>query len=171
MVEREYAKALFELSSSEKQEEYYTYFKVICNNFLDMPDFLKLLNLATISKDAKKDIIKKIYKDFDETFKDFLFVLIDNNRIDLIHSIFHEYKKILRIKNRLVVVTVKSAKALDQDEIIKIRNILETKYKDKEIKIKNIIDETLIGGIQILAQGESIDATLKNSLMELKESL
>jgi len=171
MVEKEYALALFSISAPILQEEYYTYFKTVCNNFDDEPDFLKILTAVNISKDKKKDIIKKVYKDFDENFIYFLYVLIDNSRIDLLPKIFHEYKKLLRTKNSLVVVKVTTAKALTISETEKVKKILENKYKGKEIKIKNIIDPTLIGGIQISALGESIDASLKNSLLELKESL
>lgn len=171
MVEKEYAKALFELVDSDTQEEYYTLFKTICNNFNEQKDFLKLFESVSISKKEKKDVISKVYHGFDETFLNFLYVLIDNNRINLIGAIYHEYKKLLREKNSLVVVRVMSAKALTSEELNKITLALKEKYKNQEIKIKNIVDETLIAGIQIISQGESTDVTLKGSLSNLRELL
>lgn len=171
MVEVEYAKALYELVDSDTQEEYYTLFKTVCNSFKEEPDFLKLFKSVTITKKEKKDIIAKVYKDFDETFLNFLYVLVDNDRLYLIDTIYHEYKKLLREKNSLVVARVSSAKPLTKSEIAKITAMLMDKYKNKEIKIKNIVDSNLIGGIQIVAMGESIDMTLKSSLDNLRESL
>ena len=48
---------------------------------------------------------------------------------------------------------------------------LKAKYVGMELEIKNFVNPSLIGGIQIVANGESIDMSLKTSLERLKESL
>ena len=48
---------------------------------------------------------------------------------------------------------------------------LKAKYVGKELEIKNFVNPALIGGIQVIANGESIDISLKSTLERLKESL
>ena len=65
-------------------------------------------------------------------------------------------------------------KEIDPDTDIHVNNIKDTlkgKYPDKELEVKNIVNPNLIGGIQIVCNGESIDMSLKSSINRLKEIL
>ena len=52
-----------------------------------------------------------------------------------------------------------------------IVSTLKLKFIDKELEVKNMVNPDLIGGIQIVYNGESIDMSLKSTLERLKESL
>ena len=124
-----------------------------------------------LSNEEKKGMIKKVYKDFDKDFINFLNVVIDHDRFYLIRSIRSEYKKLLYSNSGMLKITVISAKELEKDELDRIKKSLIERFNDKKIKVKNEIDPSIIGGIQILANDESIDFSLKSSLNKLKESL
>ena len=74
-------------------------------------------------------------------------------------------------KNDVMKISVYSAKALSNIDMIHLTKSLQNKYVGKKIEIENIIKPELIGGIQIESNGESLDMSLKNSLNLLKESL
>ena len=52
-----------------------------------------------------------------------------------------------------------------------ITEALKSKYKGMELEVKNFVDPSLIGGIQVIANGESIDISLRSILERMKESL
>ena len=87
MVEQEYAKALFELAQEAgKLELFVDYFTAVVETV--KKDFYKVLTSPVIENKEKKEIIKNVYHSFDKEFLNFLYVLIDHNRISRINTIF-----------------------------------------------------------------------------------
>jgi len=171
MVEVEYAKAIFEIAQENKKEDLYrSYFRTLSYS-LDDEEFFKLLKSPFISNKEKKEMIKNVYKDFDEDFINFLNVVIDHDRFYLIRAIRSEYKKLLYSNSGLLKINVISAYELSEAELNRIKKALIERFNDKSLKIHNEVDPSIIGGIQILANDESIDISLKSSLNKLKESL
>ena len=170
MIPLEYAKAIFEIAEEEHKLDLYNEYFVSINNTLS-DDFIKLLKAPTIEKSKKREIINNVYKSIDKTFKDFLIVLVNNDRIDYFQAIGHQYRKLVRLNKNIVRIDIFSAKELNDKQMKSIVPTLEAKYKGKELEIKNFVNPSLIGGIQIIANGESIDISLKSTLERLKESL
>jgi ATP synthase F1 delta subunit len=83
-VSYEYAKSLFELSNDKL--ETFNCLETISSVLSD--EVINVLTHPLINKNDKKEIINKSFSEyFNETFLHFLFVLIDNNRIDEINNI------------------------------------------------------------------------------------
>ncbi len=170
MIALEYANAIYDLALEENKIDLYNeYFVTILETFTD--DFIKLLELPTLTKKEKKDIVRKVYKSIDKTFVDFLCVLVDNNRLLEFKAIGHQYRKLVRKNKNIVRIDVFSVKELSKKQLDTITSTLKTKFVDKELEVKNMVNPDLIGGIQIVYNGESIDMSLKSTLERLKESL
>ena len=75
------------------------------------------------------------------------------------------------LNKNIVRIDIFSAEELSKKQMDNIVPALEAKYKGKELEIKNFVNPSLIGGIQVIANGESIDISLKSTLERLKESL
>ncbi len=171
MLHKEYAKALYELSVEEdKNEIFMDCLSAVINTALST-ELKDVLTSPFIDINKKKKLIDDVYSLLDQTFIYFMKVLLDNNRFNLINDIYEEYKNIILLKNEIVKIQVISTYKLNNMELIKLTKSLQAKYKNKKIELENIIDEKLIGGIQIVSNGQSIDMSLKNSLLKLKESL
>ncbi len=170
MIPLEYAKAIYEIAEEEKKVDLFNEYFVSINNTLS-DDFIALLKTPTIEKSEKRNIINKVYKSIDNTFRDFLIVLVDNDRIDMFKDIGHQYRKLVRLNKNIVRIDIFSAKELSKKQMDNIVPALEAKYEGKELEIKNFVNPSLIGGIQVIANGESIDISLKSTLERLKESL
>lgn len=170
MLEKEYAKALWELAIEENKSELFRdYFEIIRE--IKNEDFYAILSSPVINKSDKKDIIKNVFKKFDETFVNFLYVLIDYNRFELVDSIGHQYRKHYREFKNIVIVDIYSSKDLNKRQLSELKETLEKKYDGKTIEMKITIDPELIGGLRIIQNGESIDLNLKNSLDKLRETM
>ena len=170
MIPLEYAKAIYEIAEEEHKVDLYNEYFISINNTLS-GDFLTLLKSPTVDKKEKKEIINKVYKSIDDTFRDFLNVLIDNNRIEYYSAIGHQYRKLVRFNKKIVRIDVFSVKELSKDQFKSVTDAIKSKYEGMELEVKNIVNPSLLGGIQIIANGESIDISLKSTLERMKESL
>ena len=135
------------------------------------PDFKKIIETNTIRHNKKLELLKNVLKGFDSLFIDFLAVVNDHDRFKEINNIMVEYKKIIDNAKNILHVDVMSCYKLQEDELKRIRNALERKYPSKNIEITNVIDESLIGGINIVCNGQNYDISLKRQLDVMKASL
>ncbi|MBO5541898.1 MAG: ATP synthase F1 subunit delta [Acholeplasmatales bacterium] len=171
MVEAEYAKALYELAIEEKKVDLFWDYFIALDKTNDDPDFKKIMSSPIIESKEKKEIIKKVYYKLDETFLNFLYVLTDHNHFNLFDKIGHEYRKLVRLDKNIMFIDVISASELTKNQEDRIVKLLKAKYSDKTLQFKYIVKPDLLGGIQIISNGVSIDMTLKAALDRIKEEL
>lgn len=171
MVQYEYAKAIFELATeNNKLKQIANELDAICKLLLDS-DFKSFMLSPSIAKANKKNLIKECLKDFDDLFIDFINVLIDNERISVIDDIKIEFDKLAFMNEMSIDVIIYSNNLLSDDEINKLKPIIEEKFKKKKINVKNIANKELIGGVKIVAGDEEIDLSIKKSISNLKNML
>jgi len=171
VVEAEYAKAIYELALEEKKVDLFWDYFIAIDKTDDDPEFRKIMSSPIIDTKEKKEIIKKVYYKLDETFLNFLYVIIDHNRFNSFNGIGHEYRKLVRKEKNIMFIDVISANELTEKHQAKIVKVLKAKYSDKTLQFKYIVKPDLIGGLQIISNGESIDMSLKAALDRIKEEL
>lgn len=171
MIANEYAKALYELAKEQKcinvfQEEF-SYLKEAIKDL----SFYNVLVSPFIQVKEKKLLIDKIFKGFNKTFINFIYVLLDNNRFYIINDISINFEELILKQNDIVPIKLISAYKLTNEQLKGFTKSLEKKYKGRNLKIDNIVNPSIIGGVQIEAEGQILDLSLSNSLNKLKESL
>ena len=172
MVSKEYAKAIFEIALENKKEDnYLELLKMVLKTLDNNADFKKMLNSPFVSSDEKINLLTEVYKSFDEDFLHFLFILVKNQRFNLIEEIKDEFEKLYHEHKNVVFVRVTSIEKLSKKQEEIIRKDLEAKYPGSNLNIQNEIDPNIIGGIKIMINDESIDLSLRNYLSKLKESI
>lgn len=167
MQEIEYAKALFDLASNNNEmlDEFQKF-----NEILEYNQFLELLKAPNIKKEEKKEILKKTLKNFDVTFLHFLFVIIDNNRINDLDQIYDCYYKMVLKSNNEELVDIYLPKEISEKELESLKNKLELKF-NKKLVIRVHIESKLIGGMRIEYDGKSIDETVLKEFIKIKSLL
>ena len=172
MVEYEYAKALFELAIEEKKTEL---FLDSLNGILDVmsanKDFYKMIASPLVDINEKLSIIHTVFNSMDATFKEFLCVLVKNDRFVLIEQITEEYNQMLSDYNSILKIEVISSEKLSKERLNEVTTSLEQRYPNKKLKIENTVNPKILSGLQIICNGESLDMSLKNRLAKLKNSL
>ena len=171
MIAEEYAKALFGLSANDKLKDIDDDLHIICQALDENPDAIKVLTYPNISINNKKELINNITKNVDELLKRFLYVLVDNDRFGYLNEISEEFHKMVTYKSDIALVEVTSMKKLNEDQLEQLTNLLKKRLNVKNIKINNIVDEKIIGGIKCVHDGQIIDLSIKNKLETLKSSL
>lgn len=172
MVSKEYSKALYELANKnnivdEINENLKSFILLLNEN----PDFIKVLTYPKISNQDKKKTLKDTLLNFNDLFITFLYVLIDNNRINEINAIASDYQRMLNESKGIYDVLVYSASKLDKNQIEATKQSLIRLLNAKSININNMVDESLIGGIKAFYDGKTFDLSINNKLNSLKNSL
>jgi F-type H+-transporting ATPase subunit delta len=166
-VERQYARALFSLAL-EKDAVELIYQEL--TNFIDaLDDQAKLFFLhPKIEIADKHQVIQKI--GISSLVINFLKVLLENSRFELLPVIAAEYQELINEMNEIVEVMIYAKNELSTTNIKKIKKKLQNKLL-KNVVIKQTIDESIIGGFKIEYQGKVIDETINSSLNMLKKTL
>lgn len=170
-LSKQYAKALFELAAENNEvEEVYQNLIVLKESFKNI-DFKKIIESITISKEEKKQILKNILKDLNDSyFVYFHYVLIDNNRFDVYDQIVDAYKELLQEYLKIIDIDVYTKFPLSENDKEKLKTNL-TKRFNKNSQISYHIDNNLMGGIKIIAGELIIDYSLDTQLKEIKNSI
>lgn len=170
MVESEYGKAIYDLAVEENKVEFYEE----CLNTVEATltkDFVEILTSPFINNDNKKKMITKVYHSLDESFLNFLYVLIDHNRFGIFHEIKVSYEAFVREAKNIMRVELLSAEALNEKQILKFKKTLEGQYPGKNVQITNTVKPDLIGGVQFIMDERSLDASIKGTLDKIRESI
>lgn len=163
----QYAEALFSLALEEKQvDNVMSSFEAFVEAQND--EITKFLSHPKVSKKDKKEVVGKVIAN--SLFKNFVFVLIDNSRIDYLNDCLSEFKVINDNQNKVMNATVYSKELLPISDLNKLKNNLGMKH-NRKVKIENIVDPSIIGGLRIEYEGHVLDETINNHLQTLKNNL
>jgi len=106
----------------------------------------------------------------DESFVNFLRLLADNDRLELLPEIHQLFTQYAEEAARKLTVDVYSAGDMSAEQLDKLKQALGKKL-DREVEIRSHKDESLIGGARIQAGDLVIDGTLKGKLDKLRSEL
>ena len=163
----QYSEALFSLAIDELQIDSLLNDFVAFNDSLD-DEIYKFLNHPKITKKDKKEVVGNAISN--SLLKNFIYVLIDNSRIDLLDDTLVEYKKLYDNQNKVLKVTVYSSKVLSDKQKQNLIDSLETK-NSRKVELNNVVDTTIVGGLRIEYEGMILDDTINNYLHSLKSNL
>jgi F-type H+-transporting ATPase subunit delta len=119
------------------------------------------------STQEKKDGLDTALEDADETFKNFLGVLLDNHRMPAIHRIRRTYDEMWAEEHQLLPVDVTTAIELDEDVVKRIGDRVG-EQTGKEIELNSHVDPDIIGGIVLRVGNSVLDASIRSRLDQLR---
>ena len=165
-----YANALLSIAIDENNVSFYrNEIKELRIAFLENPDIIHLLSSKFILFEEKEQVIDSFYNNNDN-INHFLKIIVRNNRSDSFIKIFNEFVKscneVLNIKDGIVY----SVRPLKADEIKRIEEAIKKKLST-DVELDNVIDEKLIGGVKVIVEDKIFDASIKNKIEKLKDSL
>lgn len=171
-VANRYAQALFDLAEeSDLADKIYSEISEVQNILESNKNLYDVLRSPFISKEEKRNIVESIFNEVLEAYsKNFIKVLVDNDRTTEFKNVVEEYRRLINAKNNIVEGIVLTAVPIDDEKIGELEKKLSVKYK-KSVKLKNKIDESIIGGVIVKIGNEEIDSSVKTRLNTLRESL
>lgn len=172
MIEYEYAKALFDLAIEENKVELFLEQLENINDVMSQEQpFSEVMTSPLVHLKKKKEILDLVFKNFDETLQNYLYILVKHQRFSLLPNIEKEYRKMFKEYRKILSIQIISSVPLDAKQFRQVEKRLNQRYPNQTLNIKNTVDPKILGGMQIICNGERLDMSLKNQLLKLKESL
>ncbi len=170
VVAKNYAKALFLAARKNKSlDETAAEIEKFKENF--STSFAHELKNPVIAKDDLVRIINEVTSKFglSSLSSNFFASIVKNRRLNLFPEIYEEFFRLLKLQKSILEVEVISAVKPEQEHLDKVKILIEKKYPDKKIAIRETVKEKILGGFQIKIGSEVIDASLKNQLDRIKK--
>jgi len=173
LAAKRYAEALADISlESNQTEDYRQQLKAISDIYTRENELRAFLNDNSINPSVKKEFIKKVFAEKLKTeILNFLMLLIDKRRIDLLPEICSEYMLITNRKRNILNMTIISAEPLTESQINDIKEKYMEKHKASSFDVTNRIDKSIIGGVIVRIGDIIYDGSVKGRLEKLKNAI
>lgn len=143
--------------------------QLILNRSKDLYD---ALTNPLVNVDDKENIIDSVFvKDVDKLIINFLKLLVERNRFNLIYDVIVKFNLLLDDVNNVARVEVVSAVSLNENEKNIIHEKLSQKIRDKQISVKYSVDESIIAGLVFKLGDDVLDTSVSHRLEELQKSI
>jgi len=165
-----YAQAIFDIGKSaggmDDMKDKMESLKVALDT---VPDMYGVLTSPLLAEDKKKKLVKDLIGDGMVT--NFCSKMIDESRMNILKDSIQRFEELYAGYNKIQLATVTSACELSEEELLKIAKQVQTSSGSKSVKIKPVVDPSLIGGFIIDVGGKRIDLSLKRKLADLEAEM
>ena len=172
IIAQRYAISLFEVAKEFKiTDEILEELKALKTIFTENEDFFKLLNIPTVSKEEKIEMLDKIFENKINIYMlNFLKILCEKCRISYFYEIASYYTKIYNKENNIKEALAITAVPLSENLKTKLINKL-TEITGSRILLENQVDPKILGGVVLKMDDNQFDSSVKGRLDRLKSSL
>lgn len=165
-----YAEALIQAASKEGQlESVLEEFDSLINDLFAQDQRLEgLLSAAALGRRARGEIIDKAFKGrASDVFLNFLTVLNDHDRLELLRPILQEAKKIYNDQKGVATVRVTSAVPLTDEQRAHLIGDLKEKFNLQPF-LEEKVDPDLLGGLIVRVGDWQYDASVRTRIENLR---
>lgn len=171
-ISKKYANALYEaaieVGSLEKINQDIIFVVETLNSNNQLDEFLKS---PLIKIQDKKDVVQKLFSvHIEKTTLDFIYVLIDSGRFDIINEVLNQFAVLYNKEKNIVKPVIISAVELDSNQKNTLLSKLEGKL-NKKVEPEYIINSKIIGGLVIEIEDKTIDCSLKAKFDNMQKQL
>lgn len=164
-----YAQALMSVARSQNlTEQFGEDVRALLNLIKDSTQLRGFLANPFIKVEDKKSVLTRVLgESVNPYLRNFLMLLVDRRRIDLIEDICQQYLSLLRQLNQTVLAEVISAVELSESQQQSVKEKVIRMTNAQQVELDNKIDPDLIGGVIIKVGSQVIDASLRGQLRRL----
>ncbi|MDX1460327.1 MAG: F0F1 ATP synthase subunit delta [Xanthomonadales bacterium] len=168
---RPYAKAAFGLARSADDLAGWEAALSTAALIVDEPTVARVLTNPQVSRSDAVGLIADALGDgADETFRGFLSVLAENDRLPLLPEVAALFAQLRQEHEQRLSVRVVSAVALDDEQAARLKAALHKRF-NREIDMQCDTDPAVMGGAVVYAGDEVIDGSLRGRLQKLQSGL
>ncbi|MDR1353950.1 MAG: ATP synthase F1 subunit delta [Oscillospiraceae bacterium] len=160
-----YAEALFAIAKKQDIDEIYQQLECLLDVL--QGDALRFFSSFSAAKSEKLEVLDKIGKDFEPCVFAFFKFLIEKNNICFFERIWLRFKVIYYDFKKIEEVRVFSAVPLSATQLQVLNEILQKDSK-KTPEMKNVVDESLVGGIVVKCGEKVVDLSFRRRLADLR---
>ncbi|KON86120.1 ATP synthase F0F1 subunit delta [Sporosarcina globispora] len=171
-VAKRYALALFQLANEhqllDQMEEELRAVKEVVNHNSDLKAVLKSPKLPI---EKKKEILKGAFASVNTYVLNTLMILIERHREDHISDVADHFISLANDKKGIADAKVYTVRPLSEAEKEALSASFAAKVGKKSLRIDNIVDTNLLGGIKLRIGNRIFDGSLRGKLERLERQL
>ena len=122
------------------------------------------------STKEKSEGLDKAISGADETFVNFLRLLIEKHRMPVVFRVRAELDKLWEEENKLLPVTVTSAVELPKSTVKQIGDRI-AEQTDRKVDLSANVDPDILGGIVVRVGNSVLDASIRNRLENFRKQV
>jgi len=138
-----------------------------------------ILNIPMLNPSDRSEIVNELLKhlggvDKQNTVKNFLDTLAENNRLGVLEGVCEKFEKLIRAYQGEIELTVTSASPLDNRTLSRLETaVLKSQYIEQGQKIKttNKVNPDILGGLLVEIGDRTIDLSVSSKITKLNKLL
>jgi F-type H+-transporting ATPase subunit delta len=140
--------------------------------YAESAELRNFLATPAVTREAKHGVIEKLVARLgaSKIIRNFLFVIVDNQRIQLLPEIVNSFEQVLRQRQGVAEAAVASAVGLNDGQRTALVRTLE-RLTGKKIQAKYSLEPGLLGGAVVRIGDTIYDGSLSNQLNQLRARL
>jgi len=168
---RPYAKAAFEFAAQAGELQSWSDSLSTAGSVAQQSNVVDLLSSPSVTAQQQATALIQICGDaLDEKGQNFLTVLSENHRLQLLPEISLQFDILKANREKAVDVELVAAHELDAEQQQKLSDALSAKL-ERKVNMQVSLDKNLLGGAVIRAGDLVIDGSIRGRLAKLAESL
>ncbi len=166
-----YARSLFEVAEeADKLDVVREQLGEFADAVAESHDLSVFLFSPYFSTEEKKEGLHKVMDDVDETFENFLELLLEQHRMPAIHRIRREYEMLWDRQNDVLPVEVTSAVELDEETVKSVGDRIG-EQTGRKVELTSRVDPDILGGLVLRVGNSILDASIRNRLDQLRKQV
>jgi F-type H+-transporting ATPase subunit delta len=170
-IARRYAAALYQVSAEDAAvREIEDELAAVAVGTSDRSEVRRFLAHPLVPREQKSEFLAAAFPDTSDRMRNFLELLIHNRRETYLDLIYDAFVDIRTTAEGMIQVAVTTAEELSEDDKSRLRERLEHAL-NRPVQLEELIDERMLGGARIEADGHVLDGTIRARLNELRRQL
>jgi F-type H+-transporting ATPase subunit delta len=166
-----YARSLFEVAmEQDKLDKIHDELGAFADALNESRELQVFLFSPYFSTKEKSDGLDKAISGADETFVNFLRLLIEKHRMPVVFRVRAEFDKLWEDENRLLPVTITSAVELPKSTVKQIGDRI-SEQTERKVELNANIDPDILGGIIVRVGNSVLDASIRNRLENFRKQV
>ena len=167
-----YGEALYALALEESLTgQILSELTVLDKCFRENPDFIRLLSSPNLSKQERCGILDESFRGKVQPYLlNFLKILTEKGYMKHFSSCCAAYEARYNLDNGILPVTAITAVALTPEQAEKLTGKLN-QTTGKQVKLRNKVDPTVLGGVRLDYDGKRLDDTVSHRLDAIRSLL
>lgn len=171
-VAKRYAVALFKIAEEKNAlEQIQSELEIVKQVFNENKDVLPTLKHPKITGEQKRSLINNSFKGFSTEVTNTLLVIVDRRREEVISDFVDEFLILSNEAQGIAAADVYSVRELTDEEKTSISEMFTKRLGKKTLKIKNIVDPSLLGGIKLRIGNTIYDGSVIGKLERIERQL
>ncbi len=169
LVEKRYAQALLELSLNDLNNVVQEFGQLV-ELFNTDVQFREFLIDPRVKTEKKQSFIRNVFADrLSVNLLNFVLLLTAKQRIGELPGIYVQFVHLADEKANVLDMKIITISSLEEQQLISLKEKFSKKYNANAVKVTEVIDPSLIGGIKVVIGDQVYDGSIKGRIESLTE--